>query len=101
MLNAKIFMNCSKNFIDICKKKKKKKKRLPPKEYIRCGRFERINRAEKCKIFEAISLMLDGHYTQMYGFQNHWHKYREQNISAKQGTHKFIVDTEEIWLPNV
>ena len=56
-----IFMNCSKHFIDICKKKKKKTKEMAvkkKKEYMRDHRCEGKNMAYRCKIFEAVKLTL-------------------------------------------
>ena len=54
-------------------------------------RYEGINMAYKCKVFKAVNLTFQGHYyvvyMHMYGqFQRYWHKYRERNMSAKQGT---------------
>ena len=48
---CKIFMNGSKNFIDICKTQIW----LPNKEYIRDKKCEVANMADKCKLFVAVT----------------------------------------------
>ena len=79
-----MFMNCSKNLIFICKKQTW----LPNKEYLRDYRCEGRYVAYNCKIFEAFTLTLHGHYTLVYSFQSYWYKYRKQNMSPKQRIHK-------------
>ena len=55
---------------------------------LKVNRCERTCMAYKYKIFEAFNLYLCGHCTHVYSFQSFWHKYRKQNVSAKQGIHK-------------
>ena len=57
---CELFVNCSKNFTDICKIKQIW---LTNKEYLRDHEYERAKMAYKCKIFEAVNLILQGHYT--------------------------------------
>ena len=56
----KIFLNCSKKFIGICKKKQIW---MPNKEYLRDHRGGRTNMAYKCKQFKTVNLTCYGHYT--------------------------------------
>ena len=48
---------------------------------------------DKEKIW-VVNLTLHGHYTCVYSVQSYWHKYRKQNMSAKQIIHKWSLMIE-------
>ena len=63
---------------------------LPNKEYLRDHRGEWTDIAYKCKILDAVNLnTLWSLYACVYIFQSYWHKYKKQNMSAKQGIHNW------------
>ena len=84
-----------------CERTNKAAKYMPKKECLRDHRCESRNMTYKCKILEPVNLTPHGHCTHVYSFQSYWQKYRNQNMTAKQGISKaFLDDKEEMWLPD-
>ena len=52
--------------------------------------------AYNCQIFEAVSLTIHGCYTCVYSSLSYWHKYRKQNMSAREGIHKWSLMIKNI-----
>ena len=82
---CEIFMNCSKTFIG----KKNKQIWIPKMECLKDHRCEITDIACKFKIFECQLKNSSALYIYVCTVQSYWYKYRKENMSSKQGIHKF------------